>query len=264
MKKDLEKLQEIYGEVQTLVTPSGHEVTLRMQTGADDDILSNAKEALDGSSSVKFISGIVVHTDITENGKMNLDTARDLKLCDRYFILIASRIFSIGQTVKFKYQWPDNFEVDYEEDLGLFIWDYHNPDNPFPEKGHPEYFRERIKPHQGGKSTHREFTIKSKKKLRYVYMNGHSEKWLMQLPEENQTVNSSIIARGLEQEVDGKWVKVQNFKNFNPQEMREIRNDILDNDPPINLVTELEHPSTHGIVEYPIVASTDFFFPREI
>jgi len=264
MKKDLEKLSEAYGEIQTLILPSGYEVTIRMQTGEDDDILSNAKEALDGSSTNKFIAGIVVHTDITDNGKMNLDTARELKLCDRYFIIIASRIFSIGQTVKFKYEWPDKVEVDYEEDLGLFIWDYHNTDNPFPTKGHEEYFSERILEHKGGKNTRREFITKSKKVLRYSYMNGVAEKWAMRLPEERQTINVGILARGLEQKLDDKWVKVQNFKLFTSMDMMEIRKDIEDNDPTINLITELEHPGTHDKIAYPIVASTDFFFPREI
>jgi len=271
MKKDFEKLIEVYGEVQTLITPSGHEVTIRMQTGEDDDILSNAKGVLDGSSTNRFISGIVVHTDITDNGKMNLDDARSLKLCDRYFIMIASRIFSIGQTVKFKYKWPDrndiedyNNEIEYEEDLGVFIWDYHNPDNLFPFKGHEEYFSERIQEHQGGKDICRELTLKSKKVLRYNYMNGHAEKWLMSLPEERQTVNSGIISRNLEQKINEKWVKVHNFKTFTPQDMREIRNDVLEFDPAINLITELKHPQSKETIEYPIVASPDFFFPREI
>jgi len=263
--KNLEKLTDAYGEVQKLITPSGHEVTIRMQTGEDDDVISNAKGAMDGTSSNKFIASIVIDTDITENRKMNLDNARDLKLCDKYFIMVASRIFSIGQHLKFVYKWNDVGEQPYEEDLGLYIWDYFNEAEPFPELGHEEYFPYRIPPHKGGKETTRVVKLSTGKMLRYKYLTGHGEKYLMNLPEEKHTVNAGIIARGLEQEMGkDKWVKVSTFKTFTPREMMDIRKDIDEMDPAIDLVTELEHPESGAVVPYPVVGSPDFFFPREI
>lgn len=263
--KNLEKLTEAYGEVQTLITPSGHEITIRMQTGEDDDILSNAKLVQDGTSANKFIAGIVVDCDITPNRKMNLDTARDLKLGDKYFIMIASRIFSIGQYLKFTYKWEDGAEVPYEEDLGLYIWDYFNEAEPFPEQDSEEYFPYRIPPHKGGKDTTREITLETGKKLKYNYLNGHGEKWLMSLPDEQHTVNAGLLARGLEQEMKkDDWVKVSTFKTFTPREMMELRKDLDQWDPSIDLVTELHHPTSGAVVPYPVVGAPDFFFPREI
>jgi len=264
MKPNLEKLKEAYGDVLTLKTPTGYEVTIRQQTGEDDDILSNADGVMDGTASNKFIAGIVVHTDITENNKFNLDTARDLKLCDKYFIMIASRIFSIGQTLKFSYQWPDKLEVDYEEDLGLFIWEYGDKEKPFPEIGDEDYYEFRIPPHIHGKETHRELVTKSGKSVKYKFMNGHGERFLMELPSERQSVNAELLARNLELRVGDQWVKVQNFKSFTPMDMMEIRNDVSDNDPGISLVSELTHPKTEEVLQYPIVGTSDFFYPREI
>lgn len=264
MKPNLEKLKEAYGNVLTLKTPTGYEVTIREQTGEDDDILSNAEGVMDGTASNKFVAGIVVHTDITENNQFNLDTARDLKLCDKYFIMVASRVFSIGQYLKFAYEWPDKLEVDYEEDLGLFLWDYHDKDKPFPEIGHDEYYKHRIPPHIHGKDSTREFSTKSGKSLQYKFMNGHGERFLMELPTERQSVNAELLARGIELKVGEEWVKIQNFKTFTPMDMMEIRNDVSDNDPSISLVSELEHPKTGDIIEYPIVGTSDFFYPREI
>lgn len=264
MKPNLEKLKEIYGDLLTLITPSGYEVTIRQQTGEDDDILSNAKGVMDGTSSNRFIKEIVIDTDFTDNRKLSLDDARELKLCDKYFIMVASRIFSIGQTVKFSYKWPDNLEVDYEEDLGLLIWEYGNPNKPFPEKGSPEYNEYRIPPHKFGKDKNREFMLKSGKLIRYTFMNGNGERWLMKLTSDQQSINAELLARNIQINLNGQWVNVQNFKTFNPYDMMEIRKEVIENDMTVNLISELEHPITHQKIEFPIVGTQDFFYPREI
>ena len=263
MSKDSEKLKEVYGETLDLITPSGHKVSIRQQTGEDDDIISNAKGVLDGTSSNKFIAGIVVNTDITENGKFNLDTARELKLCDKYFIMIASRIFSIGQSLKFSYKWPDDLEVDYEEDLGLYIWDYYDEEKPFPEKGNPDYFEFRIPPHQFGKDKLREIKLDSGKILRYKFVDGHGERFLMNLTEDQQTINAELLARNLEYKMSENWVRVQNFKTFTSLDMMQIRKDVTENDPTTPMISELEHPVTGQKIDYPVVGAPDFFFPRK-
>ena len=264
MEKNLGKLKELYGEVQTLITPSGFEVSLRMQNGNDDDILSNADGVMDGTSSNRFIAGIIVDTDITTNRKFNLDTARDLKLCDKYFIMIASRIFSIGQILKFSYHWPDlPAPTDYEEDLGDYIWDYKDI-SEFPKKGEEGYLKYRIAPHPFGKESMRQANTASGKVYRYKFMNGHGERFLMNLPSDRQSVNAELLARGLETKMGEGFVPVQNFATFSPMDMMDIRKDVSTHDESINLITELKHPKTGAIMEYPIIGTSDFFFPREI
>ena len=264
MKFDPEKLIEAYGEVQTLTTPSGHQITLRMQNGHDDDIISNAIGVEDGTASNKFIAGIVVHTDITENGKFNLDDAKDLKLCDKYFILVASRIFSIGQNLHFKFTWSDKIEAEYDEDLGLLIWEYGNTEKPFPLSEDEEYYKYRIKPHAFGKDKTRTFKTRTGKELRYTFMNGHGEQYIMKIAPEFQSVNTELFGRNIEQKVGEEWVRIQNFKSFTSFDMVDIREEIEKNDPSVDLFTDIPHPTTKEIITYPIVGSTDFFFPRGI
>lgn len=264
MKNNPEKLVEAYGEVQTLITPSGHEVTIRMQNGNDDDIISNNVGVRDGTASNKFIAGIVVHTDITENGKFNLNDAKDLKLCDKYFILVASRIFSLGQNLHFTFTWGDGIEAEYDEDLGLFLWEYGNENKPFPEPGDPEYYKYRIKPHPFGKDSTRTIKTRSGKEIRYKFMNGHGEKYLMDLAPELQSVNAELFGRGIEQKIGEQWVAIQNFTNFTPLDMVDIRTDVEINDPQVDLITEIPHPRSKETIPYQIVATDDFFFPRGI
>ena len=96
-------------------------------------------------------------------------------------------------------------------------------------------------------------------------MDGHSEKWEMDLTNDRQSINASLLSRGIElQLTKDNWVKIQNFKQFTPREMMQIRKDVEDHDPITLLITTLEHPHTGEIVDYPVVASSDFFFPREV
>ena len=264
MEPNYEKLQEIYGRTFDFVTPSGLALVIREQTGEDDDILSGAKDATDASSSNKFIAGIVVHAHHTDNGKFNLDDALNHKLCDKYAIMIASRIFSLGNICKLTYEWPDGFEGEYEEDLALYIWDYYDENKPFPVPGDEAYFKYRIKPHPHGPERARVFKLKNGKIVRYQFMTGHGEKFLMGLPDDKQSINAELLARKIELKIKDNWAQVQNFKTFTALEMGEIRHDVEENDPGVSLLSDFEHPTTKQVISFPIVGNPDFFFPREI
>jgi len=265
MKAKMDDLKKTYGAVQELVTPSGFKVIIREQTGEDDDILSRAGDTSDGTSANKFIQAIVVDSGINDKGRLSLDEVRDLKLCDKYFIMIASRIFSISQILKFSYTWGEGLEpVEYEEDLGQYIWDYGNEEKPFPKLSDPEYFKYRIEPHPAGKESIREFTTKSGKKIRYNFMNGHGESYLMKIPMDKQSVNQELLSRDIHLWMGDKWVKVYNFKPFSSIDMMEIRMDVDKNDPLLEFSTDLTNPATGEKISYPLLASNDFFYPREI
>jgi hypothetical protein len=259
-----EKLHELYGETVSLMTPSGFSVVIRQQNGDDDDVITNASTASDGTSINKFIAAIIVDSDITPKGTLSLPEVLEMKLCDKYFILLASRIFSLGQILKFDFQWENISGVTpYEEDLSKYIWDY--AAGKFPLKPDDEgYFEYRIKPHAFQKDKTRELVTRSGKKLKYSFVNGNGEKYLMNLPEESQSKNQELLARELYWWLEDRWTKVQNFRSFTPMDMADLRNDVNENDPTINLVTDLENPVTHVKIQYPIVGTTDFFFPREI
>ena len=95
-------------------------------------------------------------------------------------------------------------------------------------------------------------------------MNGEGERYLMKLDPAAQSKNQELLARELKLWVGNAWVKAENFKNFSPQDMADIRADILENDPITELTTELENPVTQEVIPFLIVGTPDFFFPRAI
>lgn len=264
MEANFEKLSQLYGDIKELTTPSGFKVIIREQNGEDDDILSRGSGIADGTSANRFVQSIVVSTDMTDSKRLSLEDVEKMKLCDKYFIIVASRIFSIGQIVKFEFTWKDiKSPVPYEEDLGLYIWDYANENFPFSTEDN-DYFQYRIKPHHFGKDRSFEFITDSGKRLRFDFMNGIGEKYLMKLPEAELSKNQELLARNLHQYIDDKWVKVSNFKSFSTSDMREIRGTVFENDPVLELYSEIEHPLSGEKVNHPIIATSDFFFPRQI
>lgn len=263
MEKKLALLEQ---ETVALVDPCGYNVTIRQQTGDDDDIISNVADNDGGVSLDKFLAAIIVEQDyFPELTRLTYKNIPDLKLCSKYFILLASRVFSLGNILKFQYNWPEHGEVDYVEDLDNYIWNYKEV-SEFPhDAGSPLYFPFRIKPHPHGQSRDMEFSIANGKTFRFKFQDGHSEKYIMGLADDQITKNQELLSRNLEFKYEGKWFKVENFKQFTAREMQQIRNIINTNDPTIDLVTEIINPYKKSEkVLYPLVASPDFFYPREI
>lgn len=258
-----EKVKEAYGNVIETILPSGKKVYIREQNGNDDDILSNPILAKDGSNINHFISEIVVSSDITNTGKLTPGDVLKMKVRDKYHILFMSRIHSNGKEVKFEYDWgKDNGgKQTYVEDLSNYIWDY---SNKFPDELYADTSDIRIKPYLDRENEYREFELVSGKRVRYKYMDGAGEKYLLGLPQNQLTRNAEIKARGLELFRNDKWEKVENFKPFSTSDMRQIRTDIKLMDPVFQGLTDLENPKDGEIISIPIIASPDFFYPEEI
>ena len=255
------KFEDTTADQITLTTPSGYEVTIRQQTGEDDDVISNPNGSYMGEALNKFVQGIVIKLG-SDGIAANYHDIEKMKLGDKYFIIIASRIFSLGPILKFQYEWDDGLVADYEEDLESYIWDYSLED--FPEKGSELYSPFRIVPHKHGKLHQLEFVIPSGKKFRFTFMNGVGEKYLMSLPMDELTKNTELKARNLEQQIGTDWVKVETFKAYSAREMAAIRKEVFDNDPITEVLTEIPHPKTKEKMPYSILSSSDFLFPREI
>ena len=255
-----------YGKVKELYTPSGFKVIIREQNGDDDGILSNVSLTKDSTSVNTFIQSVVVWA---ENGDKPDSTYTDLavlglRLGDKYFILLSSRIFSLGDLVKFEYTWGEELApVAYEEDLAKFIVDYIKP---FPKPGEVNYYRDRIQPYKFPISeTDVHYTLSTGKKIAFKYMDGFSEKYLMKLPEFQLSVNSRLIARELKLEVSGIYILVESFKVFTSKEMAEIREIIENLDPQFDGIVEVENPyERNQKVRLQLLGLNDFFFPRGI
>lgn len=261
MSKKIKELDEANADAISIVTPSKFEVTIRQQTGEDDDIISNPDGSYMGEALNEFVKGIVIK--FGQAGEpATYEQIENMKLCDKYFIMVASRIFSLGPILRFEYEWPDGIVAPYEENLEDFVWDYSLED--FPKKGDEGYIPYRIAPHAHGQEPQHEFAIPSGKKFRFTFMNGVGEKYLMTLPVADLTKNAELKARNLEQKIGENWVVIDSFKNYTAREMVAIRKGVFDNDPIMEVISEIPHPKTKETIPYSLLSSSDFLFPREI
>lgn len=255
--------QEIFNtRFDEFITPSGHRVKIREQNGADDDILSNPAEAATLMNLSRFLAGLIVDSDYTKSGKLTVDEVHSLPSLDRYVILIRSRIFSLGSTMEFKYNWGENGgEVQYEQDLNELLFDYSQVPTMEELEAKPDAVPYYPEP---GKFSDIEFTLTSGKQLKFDLLNAKGESYVANLPLDKQTKNQIYIARNLCLLVNEKWDKVANFSMFSVKDMIEIRNHIHSLDPIFNGTTTIENPITKDKVDVPIIGMSDFFYPGEI
>lgn len=267
MAKDLKNEElMLFGEKKKLLLPSGYEATIREQNGHDDDLLSNEVTARDLSNIDYFLCSLIIDTNLpyAKGGKLNKESIQNMLMRDKYFILFSSRIHSMGELVKFKFDWgiKNGGELTYEESLDQFVWDY---SKDMPEEGDENYSKERIQPYQQEKPHDDiEFTLSTGKKLRINMLDNKAEKYILDLDAEQQTRNSEIKARNLQMEENGVWQKVQNFRFFTKREMAQLHKFVNELDPPFRGLTELENPKTGQLINYPIIQAQSFFYPEEI
>jgi hypothetical protein len=181
-----------------------------------------------------------------------------MPLLDKYAIIFMSRIFSIGEILEFSYKWDKETTLEYEQNLLEYLFNDYSQvptEEECDEKPRaiPYYpLKEKLKDI--------EVVLSTGKKIQFDIANGHSEVFLMNLPEAKRTRNSELLAHNLKLEVEGKFEKVQNFSLFNLREMAEIRKQIAAVDPTFEGITEIENPDTGEIVQYPILSAPGFFF----
>ena len=242
--------------------PSGNEFEIREQNGEDEDILSNPREMRTLLHLSRFISAITVNTTCTETGKLTMKDALNLPLLDRYCILLQSRIFSLGETLEFDYQWAPNRTVKYEEDLNNYLFEDYSQ-IPSDEEMEAKPYAIPLYPDPSiidGK----EFTLASGKKVFWQAANGNTEQIILKLNEDKRTRNAELMARNLMLEVNGKFEKVQNFTLFSVRDMAEIRKLVNTYDPAFQGLSDIEDPETGQVTQYPILAAPGFFFLTEL
>lgn len=261
---DLAK-ESLLGQTETFLTPSGYNVTIRELNGNDEDILSNKSTAADLTNLRILLSEVIIDTDLPMaiNGKLNIESAKDLLLRDMWFIILKVRTNSYGNLVKLKYDWgkKNGGILDYEENLERYIWDY---SKPFPEEGDPNYDPERIKPYNKNSYGKQTLTLSNQKKIRFNFLDGHSQSYLINLPIDQQTRNTELKARNIELFHGDDYVKIENFTFFKRNEMAELHKFFNENDTTFAGLTEIEHPTTKEMDYLSIMSSNDFFYPGEI
>lgn len=244
----------------TFFVPSGYQYEIREQNGEDEEILSNPADLKDLMNFTKFIQAIVVKTDFTQSGRLTVEDALRIPVNDRYCILFKSRIFSLGDSVEFSYEWEKKQKVDYEQDINELLF---NDYSQTPTEEELNAKPDAIPYYPDGKKTEFEITLETGKRIKFNLLDGNGERKLVSLPREKQTRNSPLLCRNLQLEVEGKWETVQNFSLFTVKETHAIRKAVLEVDPTFEGAVDIENPSTGETVRYPIITAPGFFFLTE-
>jgi len=238
----------------SITVPSGDVYIIREQTGADDDIVSNMSNG-EADAINLFIAGII--SAGPDGKRLTKGDVEDMLLRDKYSILIHSRIFSLSDSLSFDYDWGDGDIHSYTEDIARFVWDY---SKPAPEKGDANYSPVRFKKYPNNVKDF-VLTLKSGKEIRFKFLDGKGELYLLKLKENERTINKQLIARGFSVKKDDKFVVVKNFSFFNAREMAEIRGYMDEQDAPPVADVVIENPFNGESINLPLIALKDFFFP---
>jgi len=239
-----------------LTSPSGSRFVIRERTGADDDKISRANV-----DDVKLVNTYVSDVIVEGPGgkRMSPEDIKQLRLRDKYFLVIASRIHSLGPILYFSYNWGANMpDQEYEVDLTTFVWDY---SKEFPELGHSEYSEDRFRPYNEDVL---EFELSTGQKVAFEYMTGVGESYLIKLPPSSQTANKELIARKIKVHDGTNWKEVMNFGVFSAREMVEIRAKVESLDPQDQGMITIQSPMDGSTQEVPLLGIKDFFYPVKI
>lgn len=250
--------------------PSGLYVSLRETNAEDDGVISNYSKLGDGSAIDEYISGVTVKGE--KSNRLTIEEVRELKVRDRYYILLLVRVLSLGNTLKFihvctsekcqKLKLDNKYTgTEWEEDISVFIT---NLDNiPPNQEGTSSLL---ITPYSNGNNKLIEFTLDNAEgtRLRYKALTGRLENELAARGTKDFNQNSVIFARKLEVFIDNKWVEANSLKRFSSREAAMIRNHIRENDGEWQPLTNIVCPNCQTVSQTPIFGIKDFYFPEEI
>ena len=254
-------MENILGKTSKFKTPSGFEITIREQTGEDDEVISKMKNNNDGSAINKFVASIIVECSLYPGKKLTANEILKWKVRDKYYTLFKSRMFSLGEELIYKHKCSNincNKESDYEEDLKPYDRDF-----SLPEQESKTDFKYQVIPYKNGELT-AEFRLSSGKEIKYKYLSGLSEKKLLDFNKEEISKNTELVVREIELLIGDKWQLIENFKVFSAREMSEIRKHIKENDLPFEAISECQCPFCSTIDQISLMAQPDFFFPAAI
>lgn len=251
----------VHVQTKEILAPSGHKYTIRLQNGEDDGLLSNYSDMASGRNYDRFIMAIVVKTDAFPSGVISEDNIDEVPTLDYAYIILASRAWSIGETVTFRYNWGKDGMHSYSEDLKPYLPDY---SKALPKPGDPDFFPFHCPKYPLGKTKVVNLTLSSGKEVKYNILTRKGEKLLLEIPEKEHNINTKLIIRGLELKVTGVWYKVENFSQFSSKDMSELRNSLKENDPEFSAYSQIENPKTHEALLVRLLDFPDFFFPQEI
>ena len=249
-----------------VLLPHNIRVTIRETNGEDDDIISKVKDNKDNTAVCKFLSSIIVSEVLTPEDIMLWPIA------SKYYLLLKSRIHSLGNILKFKYEFKEeNSEelksFDFEEDLNKYDADLETLLKLSPEELSKEAAKLssiQIRPYKYGPVLLHEKKLSSGKVIRLQLLDTHGEKASMGKSGDEMTINDKLRFRHLEVKLEEGWAKVQNFKAFSSRDMQEIRQFAEEIEVRFDMPMGIENPITKEYNLVPLISLPDFFFPVAI
>jgi hypothetical protein len=265
-------------------------VTVREQTGEDEELLTRNEYVNKGESVLRFLQSIIISGEMFDNRKPTLDELKNTRTSILNYLLFRSRIFSLGAELKFVWQFKDNrgnmVPYDMVEDLTPYYYEvdadavqnlksllatnpseYQSAYNEWASKLRAEKdIRKVLVPtlldgNELPTGKGRELTLPSGRKVRYQYITSNTSKYLLEQDEKNISLNDLFYARVLEMlSDDGRWLTVKTLRPFTSKELATLRGDINTYDS--TWEPKMTVPNPHGedlIVD--VMGLSDFFFP---
>lgn len=238
--------------------PSGRVFVIREQTGADDEILTTITDRDSGELEAihKFLAGIVIgeYKGEEELTKVGLDGINNLLIRDKYALLIKARIFSLGNYVKFEYDFGEVFgKAEFVEDLNNYVIDYSDKD---------------------AKTT--PLTILPYQSINPISIEVEDRHFVLDLLNSKgeiaianaRTPNINLILTSRNLRVKdlntGKYNPVINFSALTGRNMAIIRSEVRLRDYAPSLVSQISNPVTGETLDIPLLGIPDFFFPTRL
>lgn len=263
----MEKLEIFKGQQLTFITPSGTQVTIREQSAEDDATLStisgtSIKEVVISTMN-RFIAGIVTDNNYNNKNHLTVEEVEGLKVRDKHYILLKSRIHSISDHLGFEYECI-NKNCRHKTDIEVDLVKTYDADlsRPLAEQETTEYT---IKPYTHGNEAHFEGTLSSGKKIRMEYLTGRGEQFMLQAYENNVlSANTEYYARNLSYWNGAEWVILKSLNAFSKREAVELKGLVREHDTQFEAGVPIECPKCGRENFLPFISIPDFFFPAEM
>lgn len=245
-----------------VMLPSGFSITLREQTGEDEDTLSRLGDVEDGSSYHKFLSALIIGSSIPDKTRFSANEIAEWPTVDKYYAILESRIHSLGHEMIFDYECTNEkcnkLKTEQIQDLREFTWDLTkgNPpiDVPFLDN------KPQLLPH--GSKRDFEATTSFGVDIKYNLLTGMGELKTLTKKRKDISRNDELRGRNLAYKgPNGEWIELNNFRLWVSREMKEIRGIVLGDDYNQNFYTTCRCKKCDVTQEIIILTVPDFFFP---
>jgi len=215
--------------------PSGIPCALRELTGAEEELLTNAKLLRSGDAVNQLLRNCLVQ--LGENADVTMNNVLDLLAGDRLFILVKLRQISLGDEMTLRLTCP-NANCQGISLVPINLEDL--PITPYPAE--------------------REFTCTlpgSGQVVKFGYLDGHKEKRLAALPE--ATISQGMLIRILD--IDGAAPNKKTVTEMSLKDRQALRQAMLTVDGGIDTTVDTTCEHCGQPIRTRVEADASFFFP---